>query len=76
MKKELRKQLKAMIKGIDILKECDRLANTGAIDLELIKEDDYSYSKVILKVALENLSQNLTIYSSEIRKEYTNLKRF
>ena len=75
-KKEFKKQIKEMVKDIAVSKECDRLFNSGAINIDLIKENDYSYSKIILKVALENVANKIRIYSNEIKKEYNNLKRF
>ena len=76
MKRVFKKQIKEMIKDINISKECERLFNSGAINTDLIKENDYSYSKIILKVALENVANEIKIYSNEIRKEFNNLKKF
>lgn len=73
---QAKKQLKEMLKELDVLKECERLLNTGAIDISEDNKHDYSHTKVVLKVALENITNNLLIYSNEIKKDYTNLKRF
>lgn len=75
-KNQAKKQLKEMLKDLDILKECERLLNAGAIEISNDSKDDYSHTKVVLKVALENVTNEILIYSNEIKKDYTNLKRF
>ena len=75
-KKQAEKQIREMIKELDLLAECRRLINSGAIDISQDSLNDYSHTKTVLKVALENVAANLPIYSLEIKKDYKNLQNF
>jgi hypothetical protein len=59
----------------DIRLECDRLMRSGAIDLESYG-DNYMAPKIVLFVALENITRGFRPLSDEAMEEARNLRHF
>lgn len=59
-----------------IKQHIERLVKSGALDCESEDENSLALAKVVLKVALEDVSNEISLYSDEYKKEYKNLKNF
>ena len=59
-----------------LLKESERLINSGGIDLSEEQKDSFYLSKIILSVALENLSGQYAPISQTGSEIAENLKEF
>ena len=59
----------------DIIDECWRLLNSGAIDLTKY-EDTYALPKVVMTVACEKAAWNWHPLSPELKAEAVNLRKF
>ena len=59
----------------DLTKECIRLFNCGGVDPEDY-DSDYMLPKIILTVALENLSEGFIPLTKEGKATANNLKHF
>jgi len=62
----------SLINEIEVKKEIERLLNSGAINTSINSE---ALAKVVYRVALENVAQNIVI-SSKFKEDYENLQRF
>lgn len=58
----------------EIYKECERLIASNAI--EDTENDGFVNAKIVLGIALLNLSNNLRPYSVEYKQTWDNLKKF
>lgn len=59
----------------DVFSECQRLVNSGGIDLDAF-EDTYEAAKIVLSVALKNLAYQWRPLSKEGKKIADNLEHF
>lgn len=59
----------------DLIDECWRLLNSGAIDLTKY-EDDYRLPKTVMSVACEKVAWNWSPQSAELKREASNLRKF
>jgi hypothetical protein len=59
-----------------LLKESERLINSGGIDLSEEQKDSFYSPKIILSVALENLSKQYAPFSASGCEIAENLKEF
>lgn len=59
----------------DLIDECWRLLNSGAIDLTKY-EDDYSLPKVVMTVACEKAAWNWKPLLADLKAEANNLRKF
>ena len=63
--------------GLNVLmKEAERLTNSGGIDLSEEEEDSFYAAKIILHVALDNLSKQYAPFSEAGCEVAENLKEF
>lgn len=80
--KQCIKQIKQMMGtwqkgGLNVLlKECERLVSSGAVDLSGERNDSFYLSKIILHVALENISEQLAPISNAGDEIADNLRLF
>ena len=72
-KTQFTKKTRGLIKNLDIIKECERLFDSGGIDTKSY-EDNYKLPKIILSVALENNVASLIFPGWKPERE--NLKHF
>lgn len=65
-----------LIEGIR--KECDRLFDSGGIDINKEREGDYVLPKMILTIAIENQTSQYIMRSPSMahKKELSNLRHF
>lgn len=60
----------------DIKKKIDSLIDSGAIDFDKCDSRTFGKSKTVLKVALEDVANSITLFSSEDEEDYKNLQNF
>ena len=72
-KTQFKRKTLMMLKTIDIIKECERLFDSGGIDTKSY-DDNYKLPKITLSVALENKVDSLIFPG--LNPERENLKHF
>ncbi|MFX4241081.1 hypothetical protein ACOL3H_11905 [Aliarcobacter butzleri] len=78
-KNELNNNIKHLLNNViekKLEEEIKKLIESGAIDYELEDSKSFATSKVIIKVALENIADSLTLSDKKSTKEYKNLQNF
>ena len=78
-KNELNNNIKHLLNNViekKLEEEIKKLIESGAIDYELEDSKSFATSKVIIKVALENIANNLILFDKKATKEYKNLQKF
>jgi len=77
-KKECLKNIKSMLPDIDkyIMKESERLLNSGGINIENDDKESFRPAKIVLTVALKSLSSQYQPLDEANRKEMKNLSCF
>lgn len=73
---ELELNLETYFKSIkdDVEKELIRLANCGALDFSNESSNSFLTTKIITKVALENVASTISV--SNLKTDYKNLQKF
>ena len=76
-KKQTLDKIKKLLntKKVYIIKEAERLLNTGAIDLESW-ENDYLLPRAVLYVAIENVNDDISLCPFDVKATAKNLEKF
>lgn len=76
--RQIRKMMGTWNKGglNNLLKECERLSGSGAVDLSSEDASSFYYPKMILHVALQNIADKLAPISQTGTEEADNLRTF
>ena len=62
--------------GAEVYVKLNRLTNAGCIDIESIKENDYSQAKAAAYAILKDIAEEVRPLSKEGRKEVENIAKF